>query len=348
MSRVVALVHGLYPHLAAGSETMLDDMLAALVKRGHEVHAVADSTGPADGATRWERRGFTCWRETPEAAAELAVMLDPDVVVTHHHRGTDAIAAARSCGASAVAILHNDFRWSRDMIAARPDLLVYNTHWLRRKLPARGAAALVVHPPLHADRYAIERASMADVGDAVTIVNLDRIKGPDVFYALAKRFPDTPFLAVRGAYGRQDERSGFANVTFMDTTTNVRDNVWRPSRMVLAASRYESYGRGAVEACAAGLPVVASPTAGLRESLGPAGTFATRGDIAAWVRFVGRYLTDDAAWLRASMAALARAAELDAMRRTELDAWCAAVAETARKAQRRRQRRPAAPTATAP
>lgn len=347
MSRIVALVHGLYPYQRAGSETMLDDMLAALVERGHEVHAIATESGPDDGSTRWEHRGYTCWREDESEAFDLAVMHDPDLIVSHHHLAPGVVVAARALGIPAAVIVHNDFKWSRAMLNAGPDLIVYNTHWLKRKMGPRGADALVVHPPLHADRYAIERASMADVGDAVTIVNLDRIKGPDIFYALAARFPDTPFRAVRGAYGRQDERSGFANVEFIDTTTDMRAVVWAPSRVVIAPSRYESYGRGVVEACAAGLPVVASPTAGLRESLGPAGSWCTRGDIAAWVRFVGRYLHDDDAWVRASGAALARAAELDTLRRVELAQWCDAVERAAWKTEQRR-RPPVAPTATAP
>jgi len=345
MSRIVALVHGLYPHQRAGSETMLDDMLAALVERGHDVHAIATLTGPADGSTQWERRGYTCWRETEAAAAELAVMLEPDVIVSHHHLGPGAVATARTCGASSAVILHNDFKWSREMINARPDLIVYNTHWLHRKLGPRGAASIVVHPPLHADRYA---ADPPPADGAVTMINLDRIKGPDIFYALARAIPDTPFLAVRGGYGKQDERTGYANVTFMDHVEDVTALVYTPSRIVLAPSRYESYGRGAVEACAAGRPVVATATAGLRESLGPGGIFASRGNPAEWTRHVRRLLTDADAYARASRAALARAGELDAMRRTELAQWCAAVGEAGRKAAQRRQRRPVAPTATAP
>lgn len=343
--RVVAWVHGLYPHQRAGSETMLADMLEALVDAGHDVHAVATLTGPADGATTWEYGGVTCWREGAGTAAAFVSALEPDVIVSHHHIGVEAIPVAKRIGAAAVVILHNDFKWSRAMVNARPDLLVFNTHWLHRKMGTRGAAAAVVHPPLHADRYAITRDGPPADG-TVTIINLDRIKGPDVFYGLARNMPGTKFLAVRGGYGRQDERQGYPNVEFMDTTTNIRDDVWARSRVVVAPSRYESYGRGAVEACAAGVPVVATATAGLRESLGPGGTFASRGNPAEWARYVTRLMHDDDVWARASRAALARAETLDAMRRVELSAWAGAVATVGRAARRRRQRR-RAPKVTA-
>lgn len=342
--RIVAWVHGLYPHLRAGSETMLADMLEALVLDGHEVHAVADSSGPADGATSWEYGGVKCWREDSTAAAEFVAMLEPDLIVSHHHIALAALPLARSIGAASAAILHNDFKWSRAMINLRPDLLVYNTHWLKRRLGSRGAESIIVHPPLHADRYALD-APPPDDG-AVTIINLDKNKGPDVFYAVARQLPDTRFLAVRGGYGKQDERAGYPNVEFMDTTEDVRGDIWARSRMVLAPSRYESFGRGVVEACAAGLPVVASATAGLRESLGYAGIFASRGNPAEWVRHVRRLTTDPAAWARASGLALARAAELDAMRRIELEQWVRSARAAAHTSRRLRGRRPA-PTATA-
>lgn len=342
--RVVAWVHGLYPHLRAGSETMLADMLEALVHAGHEVHAVADSSGPADGATSWEYGGVQCWREHHTQAAELVAMLEPDLIVSHHHIGLDALPLAKRLGVAAAAILHNDFKWSAAMLNARPELLVFNTHWLKRKMGTRGADSLVVHPPLHADRYALDAPPPVD--GAVTIINLDKMKGPDIFYALARQMPDRRFLAVRGGYGQQDEREGYANVEFMDTTEDVRGDIWAHSRLVVVPSRYESYGRGAVEACAAGLPVIATATAGLRESLGPAGIFASRGNPAEWLRHASRLLSNPAEWSRASGRSLARAAELDAMRRIELEQWVRSATGAARTARRLRDRR-TAPTATA-
>lgn len=342
--RVVAWVHGLYPHLRAGSETMLADMLEALADAGHEVHAVADSTGPEDGSTSWEYQGVQCWRETPSAAGDFVAMLEPDVIVSHHHIGTDAIAAAKRLGAAVAVVLHNDFKWTRNMINARPDLLVFNTHWLHRKMGTRGIPYLVVHPTLHADRYALPGGAPSD--GAVTMSNLDKNKGPDIFYHVARALPDVPFLAVRGAYGKQDERAGYPNVEFMDPVTDVTADVLARSRMVLVPSRYESYGRFAVEALAAGLPVVATGTAGLRESLAYAGLFASRGNPAEWVRIVRRHLEDPAMWARASKAAAVRASELDAMRREELARWASAVGAAGRAARTARARR-AAPTGTA-
>lgn len=343
--RVVAWVHGLYPHLRAGSETMLADMLQTLVQHGHEVHAVADSTGPENGDTSWEYQGVHCWREHHTTAPEFVGLLEPDVIVSHHHIGVDAVPLAKKLGAASAVILHNDFKWSRAMLHARPDLVVYNTWWLRRKMGTLGATPLIVHPPLHADRYALDTEPPA--GSAVTLVNMDRNKGPDVFYMLARHLPDTPFIAVKGGYGSQDLREdGYPNVEHMGTTEDMRADVYARTRVLVMPSRYESYGRAAVEACAAGIPVIATPTVGLRESLAHGGTFASRGNPAEWLKHVRRYTTDTEAWGRASRAALARAAELDAMRRIELEAWAGAIGSAGRAARRRRVLR-LVPTETA-
>lgn len=66
----------------------------------------------------------------------------------------------------------------------------------------------------------------------------------------------------------------------------------------------------AVEAIASGIPVIAHPTDGLVESLGPAGIFVDRADGQAWLDEIER-LHDPAEWAEASRLSLARSAELD-------------------------------------
>ena len=51
-------------------------------------------------------------------------------------------------------------------------------------------------------------------------------------------------------------------------------------------SLYESYGRTAVEALVSGIPVIASPTPGLKESLGDAGIFCDAEKPEQWVEAI--------------------------------------------------------------
>ena len=49
-------------------------------------------------------------------------------------------------------------------------------------------------------------------------------------------------------------------------------------------SEYESYGRTALEAMSAGIPVLCTPTGGLKESCSKAATYISRNDIESWCR----------------------------------------------------------------
>ena len=84
-------------------------------------------------------------------------------------------------------------------------------------------------------------------------------------------------------------------------------------------SDYESWGMVGVEAMHSGIPVIAHPTPGLRESLADAGTFIDRGDVDAWEAAIRRLYDDEDAFTRARK----RAGELDPV--DELDAWVTAV-----------------------
>lgn len=74
-------------------------------------------------------------------------------------------------------------------------------------------------------------------------------------------------------------------------------------------SESETWGMAGVEAMCSGIPVIAHPTPGLKESLGDAGIFVDRDDIDGWVEQLVR-LDDVREYAAASTAASRRAAEL--------------------------------------
>ena len=112
--------------------------------------------------------------------------------------------------------------------------------------------------------------------------NASRPKGADLFYELARRFPDRTFLAVRGTWGDQLEPSSLPNVTLVGPITDMR-SVYSRTRVLLMPSTAESYGRVGLEAAASGIPTIASDLPGLREALGDSALYAASGDIDAWI-----------------------------------------------------------------
>lgn len=308
--RVLAVVHGWMPSLAAGSERMLQHMLDALPEDEFETEILSfgvgedvqtDRTYTYDG--RLVHRGFSVHTD-----------FEPDVIVFHHGYAARVLPAlyAEYPHAWVIAVYHNERYDIEDIRRAGADLSVYNTRWVREALRGHG---LVIHPPLEADRHRVE-----STGDAVTLINLQENKGIRLFERLADRMSDEhPFLGVHGTHGEQETwcLELTPGVTLMPTTQDMRE-VWSKTKVLLMPSEYESYGMVAAEASLNGIPVIANPTPGLVECLGGSGLFIPRDDTDAWERTLKLLLTDPEHYRVRSELAAVRGRELEAQSRREL------------------------------
>lgn len=314
--RVVALIHFAVPYRMAGSETMLHWMLKALVDKGHEVHAVVSDMPEAP--REWVENGVRYHSRAGIAnAASRAGTLQPDLIVTHHQNATRAIMLAKQRGIPSVFVQHNTFGMNTQILATRPDLTVFNTNWMAAAWRRHAVNWMVIHPPVWPEQH------RATPGDMVTLVNLNRHKGVEVFQRLARAFPEVPFLGVTGGHGEQVTWGMPPNVEIIPQTFNMQRDVWPRTKILIVPSAYESYGMVGPEACASGIVVVAAPTPGLQEALGTAGIFAKRDNRAEWVAKLRRLLTVPAAYEEASAACLRRSAELHPG--PELAQWVGAV-----------------------
>jgi glycosyltransferase involved in cell wall biosynthesis len=265
----------------------------------------------------------------------VAHMRHAKVIVTHLGMHPKSWRYARELRKPLVVVVHNDMDGTRQhMQQFPPDLAVWNTEWVRDSL-VRGRfvgdedcwlesiptmvepPGLVVHPPVMLDEY------RTTPGDMVTLINHNADKGGRHFQAIAARMPERRFLAQTGSHGPQVCVPA-ANLEVAPGTMNIRDDVYARTRVLLMPSVYESYGRTAVEAMASGIPVIANPTPGLREAIGPGGIFVDRDDLDGWVAAI-RALDDPETYAAASKAALARADELDPT--DDLDRWLTAVTQ---------------------
>jgi glycosyltransferase involved in cell wall biosynthesis len=243
-------------------------------------------------------------------------------------------------------VQHNTFDNTIDMPGlhgARVDLAVANSHWMDGHLARARAARGVRQPRTIVVRPTVDRATYAtEPGDRVTLVNLrmrsagdvgrDALtKGGEVFWACARRMPNMKFLGVTGAYGEQAP-GDLPNVELLDHVPNpaMRDLVYARTRVLLMPSSYESWGRVATEATAAGIPVIASPTPGLMENLGEAGIFVDPDDVDGYVRAL-RTLAMPGPYAAARKRALARAAEHEAMQLEDEARWVSEVERLARR-----------------
>ncbi|HEY1395025.1 glycosyltransferase family 4 protein [Roseateles sp.] len=330
--RVLALAHQYVPVHCAGAETMLHSMLRALAARGHEVHV----TLSAQPGRPYELDGVRVW---PHVTSKDVFEHLPkaDVLVSHLMNTPRATFLGNWNDIPTVLIHHNTFDVTKAALVtpqARVDLAVVNSQWMADDLAEWFAERGATPPATAIVRPLVDLADYATTpGDRVTLVNMRPMdvdsrgnrmgKGAETFWAAAERMPKTRFLGVRGAYGTQMVRD-LPNVEVLDHVPNheMREKVFARTRVLLMPSSYESWGRVGTEALCSGIPVIAHPTPGLRESLGDAGIFVDRDDVDAWVRAL-RTLALPQSYGAASARARARAEQLAAL--DDLDRWCNAV-----------------------
>lgn len=331
--KVLALAHQYVPVRNAGAETMLHSMLSALARAGHDVHAsLSIQVGEPyahDGVKVWPRQGAR-----PDHFAHLSGV---DLLVGHLDNLEATTYIGHLNGIPVVAIHHNTIDSSRKIatfFGARVDLIVVNSQWMANDLAAWHRAVeepqprtIIVRPLVVRDDYAVTP------GDRVTLVNLRQMpadpgvlalsKGGETFWQVAARMPKTQFLGVAGAYGVQAP-GDLPNVEIVDhvPADQMRDRVYARTRVLMMPSSYESWGRAATEATAAGIPVVCSPTPGLRENLGDAGIYVDWQDVDGYVRAL-RTLALPGPYAAARRRSLARADEHERMRQADEAAWVA-------------------------
>lgn len=293
--KLVWVVHRYPPVHNAGAETYAHQVNLWLQERGHRVVVLAASAGI------WQ--GVTVRSHDSNVAVVEREIRDADVVVTHLDMTRTAEHAARRAGKPLVHVVHNDRQLEHNKVE-KAELIVSNSKWIADTTPARlkDRRSVVLYPPTFT-------ADWSSSGDAVTLVNLMEKKGAPLFYQLAGRLSDRRFLAVTGAYGKQVRPPRLPNMTRLANRPDMRP-VWEQTRILVAPSEYESWGKAACEAMAAAIPVVAHPTEGLVESLGPAGIFCDRANPDEWEMAI-RELDDPDRYEEASTAAKARAVELE-------------------------------------
>lgn len=300
------------PFVNAGAEWMLHAMLRHLVDQGHEVHVTTAIEDPAivDGVNVWP------------AAYASSVAQGADVLVGHLLWTREAVTLAHKVRRPLLYIVHNDFQVGYWRLGpADVSALVLNAEWVADRhaedFPGWDGPTEIVRPPCRLVDYRVERPD----AEMITLVNPNPDKGAATFYAVARLLPDHQFLAVGGAYGHQQTiPRDVRNVTYQAPTGTIAADVYARTRILLVPSRYESWGRVAVEAMCSGIPVIAHPTPGLVESCGDAGIFVDRDDPEAWAAAIVA-LDDEPTYRERSGRATFRAVLHDKTAARDLEAW---------------------------
>lgn len=293
--RVLAYLLSYPPYRFIGSELMTARLLEELAAAGHDVTVVVE--GLHRGG-EYVRRGVHVVPRRPLLMAhDLSSQFD--LVVSHPELGEYLFPRAK--GIPYIAVVHN----VRDAVikgmkVRRPNHAVYNSDRMAETLDAiHRIPYTVIYPPV-SPASRTPKAGMPR--QFVTAVNLTKDKGGDMLWWFAEQRPQMQFLAVLGGYGEQIVHEDRGNVFVLGQSPDLA-LPWSMSKVAVFPSLHESFGMAAVEAAAAGVPVIMSDLPGPREALGDAATYVDPEDAMGWltaldVAWAGSRAVNDAGVLR--------------------------------------------------
>lgn len=296
----------------AGGETTAHGAMAAMVKRGHEVRVICRPHSEESQFDDYVHEGVTVIRppkgNDQEWMRGYIKSYDPDLLLTHLDLTTMAMQLCLDTGKPLAHFFHNTFSIPVFKVAPHKcQLAVFNSQWVANESDWKGRQ-IIIHPVVEPKQYRCAR------GSKITLVNPTPGKGADTFYEVSKLLPDYEFLCVKSVYGEQIAVPNISprlhpNVETMEHTADIRE-AFRKTKILIMPSEYESYGRVAIEAACCGIPTIANPTPGLKESLGDAGIFIDRNDFEGYATEIKRLLTDEVYYRKRSDLVLRLAGQL--------------------------------------
>jgi len=343
--RVLFAAHELhFPDNMGGSRMDVHDLALALQEQGHGVTVLATLRGRnrllgyrvletltgrcllhrADTGNGYETARCGSWQVPRFLRADLA-RRPPDLVITQGPGGARLAGIAARQGVRAVMrvtsaaeaeLLAGAARGDPDVNAAvhSPLVTLVTVSRFLATLTAGllGVAPVVIYPPIR-----LEACLAGDrEPDHITFVNPIPMKGRDVALQVAALLPHRRFVFAEAWNMRAEERqalergmSGLANVSLRPRSVGLA-GVYRSTALLLVPSQCpEAFSRVVLEACANGIPVLASRTGGVSEAMGQSGVLLGAGDPAdRWAGTIEAILADPGR-LEAAALANARRAE---------------------------------------
>lgn len=300
--RILFSVH-LYPPVHnCGGEYYIHNMAKWLISKGNEVRVLLHQANQHKITRMYEYEGVQVW----PPARNLEVHFHwADRVFTHLEYTNWTTNLCKIYRKPVFFIVHNTHNYACASREALPMNIIYNSNYAKELLQYPHPN-MVLHPPVDWRRYDV--ATNPIDSWYITLINLNENKGGKIFYEIARRMPDKVFLGIKGSYDEQVIQD-LPNVILLDNTSDILP-IYRQTRILLMPSEYESWGMTCTEAMCNGIPVICTPTFGLKENANYAGIFVERDDIDGWVREIKK-MDQKKNYLRQSEICKRRSRELD-------------------------------------
>jgi glycosyltransferase involved in cell wall biosynthesis len=233
----------------------------------------------------------------------------PDVVVSQGHQREELALIAMSRGIAAairvvcsadvdsVATVSSTIPELHDAVQAGRIPIISNSEFVARLVRTRLAVdSPIIYPLVNFDRC----LAFDQRPEHITFINPTPKKGVDLALQIAALLPHRKFRFVQSWRIAPKQRTllegrikDLPNVQLRPATLDIRD-VYQTTALLLAPSQVEeAFGRVVLEACANGIPVVASDIGGIPEALGAGGVLVDPGEPAQrWADAIESVLGD--------------------------------------------------------
>lgn len=331
--KILASIHLFLPQHNCGSETMLHHVFKYLMSKGHQCRVILHQDKNVH--TPYIYEGVEVF------GAKVGQRIDAyqwaDVIFTHLDYTQYTIVMAKEARRPLVHFVHNDIPYNSILNNFGGVSAVYNSQWIADKIGYK-IPGCVLHPPCNTDFYKTEGNPIDR--EYITLISLNERKGGHRFYEIAKAMPDKQFLGVMGSYdnpGPQlksqieivNELIQLPNFTLVANTPDIL-STYKRTRLLLMPSDYESWGRTATEAMCSGIPVICTPTPGLKENCQDAAEYVGQpipecqpgdaqvelGTVSDWVKAIKRFDNPDY-YRKKSLLCTRRAEQLNPVRELE-------------------------------
>lgn len=295
MARIVICPHNYFPFQWAGGETYLRSLIRLLRKSNHEIRIITytDSQYEYDGIQCYPQGSMAdIWKSNNEHFQWCEAVIGQLMGTAYSYN------KAQQHKKPHYFIAHNT---AKSYPIATATKVIYNSHTLAN-MGLYAQKSVILQPLI--DYRDFKRSK----GRKVALINCNHNKGVEQFVEMAKKLPHLQFVGYKGGYGEQ-YTPDTANIEWKENG----DIDWSEIGCLVVPSETESWSQVATEAICCGIPVIASPLAGIKENLSYAGIYIDRNNVNSYCSEIERVIGNkEQQWL-----CLKRAKELDPLPRYE-------------------------------
>ena len=330
--RVVWILHDYVPFVNAGSEICAHTINTHLLKKPY----LYDVWVGVPGYPNKTYEGVRCFN-LYDTNTLFEVLKHSHIVMSHsYYYRQQVMWISKKFGVPFVEWIHTDnyvravgTNWYDSKIKGR-QWTVFNSESLKASRPDLPRNSIrIVRPPVDYRDYCLDVKTPEETQDNkdtpeppkeqketfgrkgyITLSNVNENKGGKLLIQLAKAMPECEFLGIKGGYRKQLIDTSLPNLRYIEHTTQIKD-VYAQTWVLIMPSKEETWGRTAVEAMSSGIPIIVSPTPGLKECCGDAALYCDRQDLSIWVKTIRKLKDDKEFYNQRSALALQRARALD-------------------------------------